>query len=437
MGSMLQPGPQMMGMLRNSYTMSGGPISQSQLQGGNNLLSPMGMLNDVNSNDVSPFDINDFPQLAGRPNSAGGAHSQLGSLRKQGLGVSSIVQQNQEFSIQNEDFPALPGYKGGNSEFSMDLHQKEHHENVSVMQSQSFPMGRSGGFGLGGTYSFNRQQQQQGTSVGSGGSPPFLSGNNQDLLHVYGSDLFQSPHGAYHPQNIGSPGIPLRSLSSHNLALGIGSYDQLIQQYQHPQNQSQIRMQQISALNQSYRDHSLKSMQGTQTFDQFGLLGLLNVIRGNDPNLASLAMGMDLTTLGLNLLSSPGDLHKKFSSPWSDEPAKGEPEYSIPACYYSKPSPLLKQGHFAKFHMGTLFYIFYSMPKDEAQLFAANELYTRGWFYHKELRLWLMRIGEPLVKTQTYERGSYHYMDPNTWQTIRKDNFVLYYDAVENQAYLP
>lgn len=35
-----------------------------------------------------------------------------GSLRKQGLGVSPIVQQNQEFSIQNEDFPALPGFKG-------------------------------------------------------------------------------------------------------------------------------------------------------------------------------------------------------------------------------------------------------------------------------------------------------------------------------------
>lgn len=29
-----------------------------------------------------------------------------GSLRKQ------MAQQNQEFSIQNEDFPALPGFKG-------------------------------------------------------------------------------------------------------------------------------------------------------------------------------------------------------------------------------------------------------------------------------------------------------------------------------------
>lgn len=35
-----------------------------------------------------------------------------GSVRKQGLGISPIVQQNQEFSIQNEDFPALPGFKG-------------------------------------------------------------------------------------------------------------------------------------------------------------------------------------------------------------------------------------------------------------------------------------------------------------------------------------
>lgn len=42
-----------------------------------------------------------------------------GSLRKQGLGVSPIVQQNQEFSIQNEDFPALPGFKG--AVYSFDL----------------------------------------------------------------------------------------------------------------------------------------------------------------------------------------------------------------------------------------------------------------------------------------------------------------------------
>lgn len=55
--------------------------------------------------------------------------------------------------------------------------------------------------------------------------------------------------------------------------------------------------------------------------------------------------------------------------------------------------------------------------------------YSRGWFYHREHQLWLMRIGEPLVKTQTYERGSYHFFDPSAWQTIRKvrTSILLYY----------
>src|SRR4051812_4719934 len=35
--------------------------------------------------------------------------------------------------------------------------------------------------------------------------------------------------------------------------------------------------------------------------DRFGLLGLLGVIRMTDPDLSMLALGSDLTTLGLNL----------------------------------------------------------------------------------------------------------------------------------------
>lgn len=107
-GMLQQASPQVISMLGNSYPTAGGPLSQSHVQAVNNL-SSMGMLNDVNSNDSSPFDLNDFPQLTSRPSSAGGPQGQLGSLRKQGLG--SIVQQNHEFSIQNEDFPALPGFK--------------------------------------------------------------------------------------------------------------------------------------------------------------------------------------------------------------------------------------------------------------------------------------------------------------------------------------
>ena len=134
-------------MLGNSYPTAGGPLCQSHVQAMNNL-SSIGMLNDVNSNDGSPFDKNDFPQLTSHPSSAGGSQGQLGSLRKQGLGVSPIVQQNPEFSIQNEDFPALLGFKGGNADYAMDLYQKEqlHDNSMSMMQSQHFSMGRSAGF---------------------------------------------------------------------------------------------------------------------------------------------------------------------------------------------------------------------------------------------------------------------------------------------------
>lgn len=116
---------------------------------------------------------------------------------------------------------------------------------------------------------------------------------------------------------------------------GAGSYDQLIQQYQQFQKQSQFR------LVGSFRDQDSKSTQASQgSTDRFGLLGLLSVIRMSNPDLTSLALGIDLMTLGLNLNSSE-NLHKKFASPWSDESAKGEPNYSIPECFNSKQPPAL------------------------------------------------------------------------------------------------
>lgn len=117
------------------------------------------------------------------------------------------------------------------------------------------------------------------------------------------------------------------------------SYDQLIQQYQQQKNQSQFRLQ-MPSLNQSFRDQGMMSMQAAQSPDPYGLLGLLSVIRMNDLDLASLALGIDLTTLGLNLNSSE-NLHKTFKSPWAEESAKGDPEFNVPQCYYAEQPPAL------------------------------------------------------------------------------------------------
>lgn len=65
-------------MLGTSYPPAGGPLSQNHIQVNN--LNSMGMLNDINANDGSPFDINDFPQLSSRPSSAGGPQGQIGKF---------------------------------------------------------------------------------------------------------------------------------------------------------------------------------------------------------------------------------------------------------------------------------------------------------------------------------------------------------------------
>ncbi|KAB2080986.1 hypothetical protein ES319_A05G102900v1 [Gossypium barbadense] len=361
-----------------------------------------------------------------------GLASRLNLSANSGSGSLSLQGQNRLMSSM------LP--QGGNADYAMDLHQKEqlHDNTISMMQSQQFSMGRSGAFNLGGSYSSHRPQQQQHAPSASSSGVSFASVNNQDPLHLHGSDIFTSSHSGYHTQNSGPPGIGLRPLNSSNTVSGMG-YDQLIQQYQQQQNQSPFRLQQMSAVNQSFREPGLKSTQAAQSnSDPFGLLGLQSVIKMTNPDLTSLALGIDLTTLGLNLNSSE-NLHKTFGSPWSDEPAKGDPEFTVPQCYYAKQPPALHQGYFSKFTVDALFYIFYSMPKDEAQLYAANELYNRGWFYHKEFRFWFMRVPnvEPLVKTNTYERGSYHYFDPNSFEIIRKDNFVVHYELLEKRPSLP
>ena len=80
------------------------------------------------------------------------------------------------------------------------------------------------------------------------------------------------------------------------------------------------------------------------------------------------------------------NLYKTFGSPWSESSVRAEAEFTLPSCYLQQ-APRLQPGSFTKFQEETLFYIFYSMPQDEAQLYAADELATRGWAYHKELKV--------------------------------------------------
>ena len=172
--------------------------------------------------------------------------------------------------------------------------------------------------------------------------------------------------------------------------------------------------------------------------DRHGLLGLLPLLKMADADLTMLTLGTDLTGLGLNL-NAPGSLHRSFASPLSDNPIRtNEPEFEIPACYRHAPQRLLP-GHLSKFKEETLFYVFYSMPQEEAQLVAADELYTRGWFWHRRVKLWMIsqpNVGAP-QKTQRGERGSYLMFDPSVWEVVPKGDVEILYEELEQHPRLP
>lgn len=145
----------------------------------------------------------------------------------------------------------------------------------------------------------------------------------------------------------------------------------------------------------------------------YGLLGILNVIRMTDSDLNILALGTDLTTLGLNLNSSEC-LYLNFDSPWSpnktDRPGS-EADEVVQAFanspYNASPSIGLKSTYVQKFSLETLFYIFYNMPQDLLQGFAAVELCNRGWLYSPEHLRWFSKVqskeGEAASEWQTFD----------------------------------
>lgn len=163
----------------------------------------------------------------------------------------------------------------------------------------------------------------------------------------------------------------------------------------------------------------------------YGLLGILPVIRGPTKDTGPLAYGVELTHL-FPTISSPEPVHASFAGPWATAPIKRDPEFQIPPAYLVSPPPKIAD-KIDLFSDDTLFYIFYTMPKDIMQLSAARTLAKRDWLYHKELKMWLKRAGsfDSNAKTPTSETGSFIFMDIVRWEEVRKENFTLEYDKVE------
>ncbi|XP_070581081.1 CCR4-NOT transcription complex subunit 2-like isoform X3 [Ptychodera flava] len=193
---------------------------------------------------------------------------------------------------------------------------------------------------------------------------------------------------------------------------------------------------------QIHSDGKITSIPGGMVMDQFGMVGLLTFIKAaeTDPNLVALALGSDLTTLGLNL-NSPENLYSTFSSPWADTPCRPQDiDFHVPQEYLTnvhirdKLAPI----KLSRYGEDLLFYLYYTHGGDVLQLAAAAELYNRDWRYHKEERVWITRAPgmDPTVKTNSYERGTYYFFDCHGWRKVAKE-FHLEYDKLEDRPHLP
>jgi CCR4-NOT transcription complex subunit 2 len=336
--------------------------------------------------------------------------------------------QNGEFIIQNEEFPALGGggggTKGGNSaQAQAQAGQQGGQQGQRRGSSGGSKSGGSTGAGAGAggegqTNNNNNIKQSRSGSNGGGGSGRVDEPGAQ-FLQPYGQVMGSQQVGGVMQLGMPPPPPPKDSLQpmdgnpppppppgAANNAQGGGK-----------------------SAGGSSAAAGGKALEGNE---KFGLLGLLSVIRMSDADLTTLALGTDLTTLGLNL-NSPGSLYKSFTSPWSDAQVPPEPDFKVPPCYLQQVPSMLQPSSIKSFPLETLFYMFYSMCQEEGQVLAAEELWSRGWCYHREHKLWLARVPntEPVVKTDRYERGSFLVFDSMAWDIVRKDNFVLHYQQLE------
>ncbi|OXV11696.1 hypothetical protein Egran_00540, partial [Elaphomyces granulatus] len=209
-----------------------------------------------------------------------------------------------------------------------------------------------------------------------------------------------------------------------------------IQQIQQQQQQGGLISgdgQESSTTGQSAEQPPLSQL---SELDRFGLAGLLRMIHSENPDIASLAVGQDLMTLGLDL-NQPEPLHLSFASPFvpSMSTVPLEQDFSLPICY-TVPNIQPLQSRIPSFSDETLFYIFYSMPRDIMQELVAEELMGRKWRYHKVERCWLTRDdtypGPVDVERGVSERGVYLWWDAPTWKKIRRE-FILRYEDLDNR----
>jgi len=277
-----------------------------------------------------------------------------------------------------------------------------------------------------------------GAGAGMAGRPNYVGMVKQPTDHASDFQISNEDFPAL-------PGAPVSATFS-DPSSGLGSSSLLettkLGTSQMTSDQQELAAKQARKGIQTSPDGLVTNIPANMVVDQFGMIGLLTFIRAaeTDPNLVSLALGADLTTLGLNL-NSEVNLFPTFGGPWADTPCRPQDiDFHVPHEYLTNTAirEKLAPVKLNRYKDDILFYMFYTNVGDVLQLAAAAELYNRDWRYHKEERVWITRAPgmAPSEKTTTYERGTYYFFDVNNWRKVPKE-FHLDYDKLEDRPSLP
>lgn len=171
---------------------------------------------------------------------------------------------------------------------------------------------------------------------------------------------------------------------------------------------------------------SSQSLDSMSEGDRFGLPGLLAAMRHPSADLRTLSgQGQDLTNLGLDLASNEHRLHSRIASifdPSAQTRVPMDSDFTLPSCYkVANVQPL--NDRIPSFSEETLFFIFYSNPKDLVQELVADELVGRKWRFHRGEKMWVTRdenFSAPVeMEREVSEQGSYLWWDWRGWKKVR------------------
>lgn len=155
---------------------------------------------------------------------------------------------------------------------------------------------------------------------------------------------------------------------------------------------------------------------------KFGLLGILKIMRQTDPDLNMLSLGIDLTTLGLNL-NHAESLYSSFASPFADDPTYKNDDFIKPKSY-SNTLFQIRLSLLLKLKTETLFYIFYNLPRDALQAYAASELYIRKWVFHTVYKKWFTPVNHADFANLSKCKLWIYFEPHNSWTKKQHDDYL-------------